>query len=158
MAMLLSLFLPGFLYFSPMFTIFSHFFSMFPSFGWFAMKNPIHKWMMTGGSPISGNLHSPFFMGKSWAKYARVPRGYVDQLEAIGGATKMSLLKRRRRNRQQAKWMEWAWLIIGICDIVSIYIYILHLQYNVCIYVYIYIYDAMYIYRYVIMYSVHEYL
>ena len=28
-----------------------------PIAGWFIRENPIYKWMMTGGTPISGNLH-----------------------------------------------------------------------------------------------------
>ena len=30
--------------------------------GWFPMENHIYKWMMTGGSPISGNLHIDIYM------------------------------------------------------------------------------------------------
>ena len=32
----------------------------------FVRENPIQKWMMTGGSPISGNLQMVFFFGISW--------------------------------------------------------------------------------------------
>ena len=28
-----------------------------PQNGWFIRENPIYKWMMNRGSPISGNLH-----------------------------------------------------------------------------------------------------
>ena len=28
-----------------------------PTAGWFIGKNPISKWMMTGGTPFLGNLH-----------------------------------------------------------------------------------------------------
>ena len=30
-----------------------------PIAGWFVRKNPIYKWMRTGGTPISGNHHIP---------------------------------------------------------------------------------------------------
>ena len=32
-----------------------------PIAGWFMRENPTYKWMMTGGTPISGNPH----MGKT---------------------------------------------------------------------------------------------
>ena len=38
-----------------------------PVAGWFIVENPMNKWMMTGGTAISGNIHiSAFHLSLLW--------------------------------------------------------------------------------------------
>ena len=48
-----------------------------PIAGWFIMENTILKWMMTGGTPISGNPHINVF--KCWISKSQVCTIQKDQ-------------------------------------------------------------------------------
>ena len=44
-----------------------------PIYGWFRKEHPIYKWMMTGVTPISGNLH--IWNSSEWLIFAIVSSG-----------------------------------------------------------------------------------
>ena len=91
---------------------------MVPSNGWFTRENPIWKWMMTGGTPISGNHHMNGFR-QNWchifSQFAAIDCGEDDDKPLDKASissiylifqTKMILAKGWRKHGRSKRFFE----------------------------------------------------